>query len=87
MRISRWGIDVDGGAIALFVVWITSGPLATDEAGTLAPTFEQTADALVGDGEEVLLGVGVCMDEMEAARLRGKEAAGAGGKVACELGG
>ena len=60
-------------------------PIPADHARAVAPLAKHVADALVRDGEEVLFGVFVNVDEVQAPGLGVREAVGAGGDEAFEL--
>lgn len=60
-------------------------PVAPDHARALAPFLEESADALIGDGEEELFWVAVCFDEVQPAGFGQREDAVAFDEVACKL--
>ena len=71
--------------VLVLVMGFARPPWAAEHARALSPLLEEAADALVGDGEEVFLGVGVRLDEVLPAARGGGEESGAGRHEACEL--
>ena len=71
--------------VLVLVLGLAWAPWAAEHARALSPFLEEAADALVGDGEEVFLGVGVRLDEVLPAARGGGEESGAGRHEAGEL--